>query len=88
MKFKAYVLIQAEKGQSDKVSTELSSKEGILTVDRVFGEFDLVAVIEALDLQGLVVIVRNVIAPSPLVTRTETLVVTPKMSPQRRKTHK
>ncbi len=78
---KAYVLIQAEKGQSDKVSSELSGMEGILTVDRVFGEYDLVVTIEALNLEGLVVIVRNEIAPSPHVTRTETLVVTPKMGP-------
>jgi DNA-binding Lrp family transcriptional regulator len=88
MKYRAYVLIQAEKGQADTVATELSGKEGILTVDRVFGQHDLVAVIEALNLEGLVGIVRNEIAPSPHVARTETLVVTSGMVSQGRKAYK
>ena len=76
MKQRAYVLIEAEKGQADTVAAELSSKQGILTADRVFGRHDVVAIIEADDINGLAVIVRNNIALADHVVRTETLVVT------------
>ena len=76
MQARAYVLIQAEKGQSGSVAAELDGKPGIMAVDRVFGHVDLVAMIEAADIKGLVRIVRNEIAPSEHVVRTETLIIT------------
>jgi len=76
MKQRAYVLIEAKKGQADTVAAELSNKQGVLTADRVFGRHDVVAIIEANNLDGLVVIVRNNIAPAEHIVRTETLVVT------------
>ena len=76
MSQRAYVLIEAAKGQADTVATELMGKQGILSVDRVFGRHDVVAIIEAENLNGLVVIVRNEIAAADHVVRTETLVVT------------
>ena len=79
MSSRAYVLIESEKGQSDTVVTELSGKQGILTADQVFGRYDVVAVIEANNLEGLVVIVRNEIAPLDHVVRTETLIVSSAM---------
>lgn len=77
MKQRGYVLIQAEKGQADTVAAELSGKRGIIAADQVFGQHDVVAVIEAEDLEGLVAIVRNEIAAADHVVRTETLLVSP-----------
>ena len=76
MSHRAYVLIEAQKGQDDTVAAELMGKQGILSADRVFGRHDVVAVVEAEDLDGLVRIIRNEIAPAEHVIRTETLVVT------------
>jgi DNA-binding Lrp family transcriptional regulator len=83
MSQRAYVLIEAQKGQADTVAAELMGKQGILSVDRVFGRHDIVAVIEAEDLDGLVMIIRNEIAPAEHVVRTETLVVTSSTNHQR-----
>jgi len=85
MKQRAYVLIQAEKGQSDTVAAELSNKQGILKADQVFGPYDVVALIEADSLDGLVVIVRNEIAAADHVVRTETLIVRPTMKSVRKR---
>ena len=76
MSIKAYILIAVEKGQADSVDAELSHREGILTVDPVFGQYDVVALIEAADVDGLKAIVRNEIAQAQHVVRTETLLVT------------
>ena len=81
MSHRAYVLIEAEKGQGDTVAAELSHKRGILKADQVFGRCDVVAEIEAADLEGLVLIVRNEIAPADYVFHTETLIVSPGMKP-------
>ena len=88
MKYKAYVLIRADKGEADTAAAELDNKEGILTVDRVFGHHDLVAVIEAPNLEGLVMIVTNEIATTAHVSSTETLVVTSGMGAQHKKNSK
>ena len=79
MSQRAYVLIESEKGQADTVAAELTHKDGILKADQVFGRCDVVALIEADDLEGLVVIVRNKIAPADHVVHTETLIVSPGM---------
>ena len=79
MSQRAYVLIKSEKGQADTVAAELTHKDGILKADQVFGRCDVVALIEADDLEGLVVIVRNEIAQAEHVVQTETLIVSPGM---------
>ena len=84
MSNRAYVLIQAEKGQADTVAAELSGRPGILEVDRVFGRHDVIVLIEADDLEGFVSIVRYEIAQSDHVVRTETLIVTSAKKPRPR----
>ena len=75
MSERAYVLIKAEKGQEPTAVTELGNKQELLSVDRVFGQYDIVALIEAEDLDGLVSIVGNDIAVVDHVVRTETLII-------------
>ena len=76
MKRRAYVLIQVDKGQADTVAAELNGKRGVVNVEQVFGHHDVVALIEADDIDSLAVIVRNALAEADHVVRTETLVVT------------
>ena len=83
MSQKAYVLIKADKGETDTVATELTHLDGVLTADQVLGRYDVVAVIEADDLEGLVSIVRNEIAKADHVVHTETLIVTSGMRAKR-----
>ena len=83
MSQRAYVLIKSDKGEADTVATELTHQNGVLTADQVFGRCDVVAVIEADDLEGLVSIVRNEIAPADHVVQTETLIVSSGMRAKR-----
>ena len=76
MSRKAYVLITVEKGQADTVAAELSHGEGVLAVDPVFGQYDVVAIIEASDIDRLKMVVRNVIAGAEHVIHSETLLTT------------
>ena len=82
MSERAYVLIKAEKGQEPTAVTELGNKQELLSVDRVFGQYDIVALIEADDLDGLIRIVGNDIATADHVMRTETLVITSGRKPR------
>ncbi|MBT4512472.1 MAG: Lrp/AsnC ligand binding domain-containing protein [Chloroflexi bacterium] len=82
MSERAYVLIKAEKGQEPTAVTELGNKQELLAVDRVFGQYDIVALIEAEDLDGLIRIVGNDIATADHVIRTETLVITSGRKPR------
>ncbi len=81
MSERAYVLIKAEKGHEDTAVAELVGKQGLVAVDHVFGQYDIVAVIEADNLDGLVRIVGNDIAAADHVVRTETLLVTSRINP-------
>ena len=81
MSERAYVLIKAEKGESASAAAELSDKQGILSMDLVFGQYDLIASIEADNIQGLAKIVRNDIAAADHVARTETLIVASAIKP-------
>ena len=83
MSERAYVLIKAEKGESGTAAAELGGKQGILALDIVFGQYDMIALIEADDVQGLAKIVRNDIAAADHVACTETLIVASNMKPRR-----
>lgn len=85
MSERAYVLIKAEKGQEPTAVTELGQKKGILALDRVFGQYDIVVLIEAEDLDGLIRIVGNDIATAEHVMRTETLLITSGRKPKPKK---
>jgi DNA-binding Lrp family transcriptional regulator len=75
MSKKAYVLIDVEKGEAGSVAVELNHKPGILAADVVFGPHDVVAVIEASDVDQLIKIVRDEITAVDYVVRTDTLLV-------------
>ena len=59
-------------------------RAGQLSVDRVFGQYDIVALIEAEDLDGLIRIVGEDIAAAEHVMRTETLLITSGRKPKPR----
>ncbi|NQT73236.1 MAG: Lrp/AsnC ligand binding domain-containing protein [Chloroflexi bacterium] len=81
MSERAYVLIKAEKGQEPTAVTELGNRPELLSVDRVFGQYDIVALIEAEDIDGLIRIVGDDIAAADHVMRTETLFITSGRNP-------
>ena len=70
---KAYVLVEVEKGQSGSVAAEISNLPGIISAEVVFGQYNLVAIIEAEDIDKLARIVRDKIATADFVLRTQTL---------------
>lgn len=53
MKKRAYVLIDAEKGQSSSVITTLSEKPGVLAADVIWGPHDTIAIVEADDIKKI-----------------------------------
>ena len=75
MSRKAYVMIDVEKGQSGSVAAEISKLPGIVSVDVVFGQHNLIAIIEADDLDHLAKIVRDKIATADFVFHTQTFPV-------------
>ena len=76
MNQRAYVFITTERGEADAVAAEIFHQDGVLSADQVFGRCDVIALIEANDLHGIISIVRNKIAQADHVVHTETLVVT------------
>ena len=75
MSRKAYVLITAAKGEASSVAVELNGRPGILATDVVWGPHDVVAVVEADNIDELVRLVRNEIVAADGVVRTDTLLV-------------
>ena len=59
MKRKAYILIDTEKGQSSSVVIELSHRPGVLAADVIWGPHDVVALVEADDIEKLMHIVQT-----------------------------
>jgi hypothetical protein len=59
MKRRAYVLIDAEKGQSSSIVIALSDKPGILAADVIWGQHDVVVVVEADDIDKLMHLVQT-----------------------------
>jgi DNA-binding Lrp family transcriptional regulator len=72
---KAYVLIDVEKGQGGAVAAELSDRPGIIATDVILGPHDVVAIIEAENVDELVRIVRDDITQADGVLRTDTMLV-------------
>jgi hypothetical protein len=58
MKKKAYVLIDAEKGQSSSIVIALSEKPGVLAADVIWGPHDIVAIVEADDIDKLMHLIQ------------------------------
>ncbi len=59
MKKRAYVLIDAEKGQSSSIVIALSEKPGVLAADVIWGPHDVVAIVEADDIDALMHLVQS-----------------------------
>ena len=53
MPTKAYVLIETAVGKSRDVAAQLSAVDGVQNVDAVTGPYDIIAVVEATDLNSV-----------------------------------
>ncbi|MGQ9494403.1 MAG: Lrp/AsnC family transcriptional regulator [Anaerolineae bacterium] len=69
---KAYVLIRATVGKTDSVAQALREQEGVVSADIVTGPYDVIAVLEAADVQAIGEIVKQKIHSIPGIERTLT----------------
>lgn len=69
---KAYVLIRATVGKTDSVAQALREQEGVVSADIVTGPYDVIAVLEASDVQAIGEIVKQKIHSIPGIERTLT----------------
>ena len=74
-KIGAYILIKIAPGKSRTLTEELSKIEGVRTAHPVTGMFDIIAYVEAEDINHLTEIVRNKIQTRNGVLRTHTAIV-------------
>lgn len=72
MPTKAYILIETAVGKSRDVVRSISSLEGVVTVDAVTGPYDIIAVVEAPDLNAVGDLVTNQIHTISGIVRTVT----------------
>lgn len=75
MKRRAYVLIDAEKGQSSSIVIALSEKPGILAADVIWGQHDVVVVVEADDIDKLMHLIQSDISLIDGIASIETCLV-------------
>jgi len=75
MKRRAYVLIDAEKGQSSSVVIALTQKHGVLAADVVWGPHDVVAIVEADDIDKLMHLVQSDISLIDGIARIDTCLI-------------
>ena len=75
MKKRAYVLIDAEKGQSSSVVIELSQKPGVLAADVIWGPHDVVAMVEADDIEKLIHLIQCDISLIDGIARIDTCLI-------------
>ena len=71
----AYVLLKIAPGRSRIVTEEISKIEGVRTAHPVTGMFDIIAYVEASDINSLTGIVRGRIQTIEGVLRTHTAIV-------------
>jgi DNA-binding Lrp family transcriptional regulator len=69
----AIVLIKAEPNSISQCATRLAGIEGVSTVYSVSGEWDLVAMIEVTDYEGVATVVTEQISTVPGLKSTQTL---------------
>jgi len=75
MAVKAFVLIETGVGKTKEVVTALGKVEGVKSADAVMGPYDVIATIEAKDLEGIGNLVTEKIHPISGVSRTITCFV-------------
>lgn len=73
MAVKAYVLIEVEVGEAGDVTESVQRLEGVRSADSVAGPYDVVATIEAADLEAVGNLVKQIHSTSG-VRRTSTLI--------------
>jgi len=71
----AYVLLKIAPGRSRTITEEISKVEGVRTAHPVTGMFDIIAYVEASDINSLTGIVRSRIQAIEGVLRTHTAIV-------------
>ena len=71
----AYVLIKIAPGKSRSITEQISKIEGVKTAHPVTGMFDIIAYIEAVDINNLTGTVRAKIQTLEGVVRTHTAIV-------------
>ena len=69
---KAYILIETAVGRMEEVSEKLKGIEGVKEVDPVTGPYDLIAVVEAPDLDSLGNLIAKKIHPVEGILKTIT----------------
>jgi len=74
-KIGAYVLLKIAPGKSRSITEEISRIEGVKTAHPVTGMFDIIAYVEASDINSLTGIVRGQIQTIEGVRRTHTAIV-------------
>lgn len=74
-KIGAYVLIKIAPGKSRSITEQISKIEGVKTAHPVTGMFDIIAYIEAVDINNLTGTVRVKIQTLEGVVRTHTAIV-------------
>lgn len=75
MKRRAYVLIDAEKGQSSSVVIALDKKPGVLATDVIWGPHDVVALVEGDDIDKLMHLVQTEISLIDGIARLDTCLI-------------
>lgn len=72
MTAKAFVLIETAVGKTKEVVTTLGSLKGVQSVDTVTGPYDIIAILEAKNLNDIGEIVTGEIHPIAGISRTVT----------------
>lgn len=69
---KAYILINVRTGYVVEVLSHLKRIEGVLEANMTFGPYDVVAIVQANDLQGLGQMLAHSVQPIPGIEETLT----------------
>jgi len=69
MSAKAFILIETMVGRTKEVANDLKPLEGVISVDRVTGPYDIIAVIEKESLIGVCDLVTSRIQNVPSIAR-------------------
>lgn len=72
MAAKAFVLIETTVGKTKEVVAKISQLEGVKSVDPVTGPYDVIAIVEAENLNSIGDLVTSKIHPIPGISRTVT----------------
>ena len=75
MKRKAYVVFDTEKGQSSSVVLALSHKPGVLAADVIWGPHDVIAIVEADDIDKLMHFIQSDISLVDGITHMDTCLI-------------